>query len=194
MTEKLSRLRIEATGDTSSLNSSLQETERRVTATSGSVERLKRQLDEGYDSAQRFASGAMTLQKALDTGKISADEHARFTQLLGQRYSETGGRVEGFREILRLTTDSASGNITGMGRAGAMLANSFGLITLEAAGVATGILAVGTVLAMAALRANDAAAQTREYQAILIATGNTAQLTGNQILLIARDQARTGPF
>lgn len=194
MTEKLTSLKVTATLDSTGVTQGLQQTDRAVTSTGQSLDRLQKQIDGAYASQQKFASGSLTLQKAFETGKISADEQQRLMGLLGQRYTESSSKIQDFREILRLTTDAATGNITGMGRAGALLANSFGLITLEAAAVATGVLALGTVLVLAGIRASEAAQQTREYQAIIVATGNAAQLTGNQILSIARGQARSGPF
>ena len=83
MPVSLSSLRVEATG-------SVEQTHRRLGDSSTAVERLARSIDPAYNASQRLATGQQTLQRALDTGRISADRYSELLGLLNQRYAPTG--------------------------------------------------------------------------------------------------------
>ncbi len=116
MGEKLTSLRVEAALDSSgyqagaaqkvaadakmvqsgnALSGAIAETERRLTSGAQGFERLRRSLDPAYDSQLKFAKGADTLKRALDTGKVSADEHAKLMAQLRARYLDFGAASEG---------------------------------------------------------------------------------------------------
>src|SRR5260221_2139134 len=64
------------------LSTSLDQTERRLGTSGTALERLTKSIDPAYASQQRLAQGTATLQRALDSGNISATEHARRLELL----------------------------------------------------------------------------------------------------------------
>src|ERR1043166_4613871 len=104
------------------LTDTLETTDRRLSQTGGSYERLARSLDPAYAAQQRFEAGSRTLQRALDTGKVSVERHAELVELLRQRYVAVPTQ-------LRLVSDAVNDNTR------AFALNRTGLSELRAAGV-----------------------------------------------------------
>jgi hypothetical protein len=71
----------------------VEQTERRLGTSGTALERLTRSIDPAYRATAQFEAGQRTLQRALDSGAISAEEHGRRLELLSQRYGPliTGG-------------------------------------------------------------------------------------------------------
>jgi hypothetical protein len=72
---------------------SVEQTERRLGTSGTALEKLTRSIDPAYRATAQFEAGQRTLQRALDSGAISAEEHGRRLELLSQRYGPliTGG-------------------------------------------------------------------------------------------------------
>jgi hypothetical protein len=66
------------------------QTERRLQDGGRSLEYLRRQIDEGYAAQRNFERGQLTLNRALEQGRITAAEHARYLEQLRDRYQATG--------------------------------------------------------------------------------------------------------
>lgn len=107
MATSLSSLRIEATLDAAGyvaggnakaatdakmvqsgqqLAGTLDATDRKLSTTGTSAERLARSLNPAYAETQKLETGMRTLQRALDSGSISAERHTQLVTLLNQRY------------------------------------------------------------------------------------------------------------
>lgn len=107
MAVSLSQIRIEATMDASAYTAgasqkaaadqkmvasgdavakSLTQTEQRLGSQSSALERLTRSIDPAYAAQQKYAQGQTVLQRALDAGKISADEYQQRLEQVRQRY------------------------------------------------------------------------------------------------------------
>jgi hypothetical protein len=213
MAERLTSLRVEAALDSSAyvagarnkvaadeamkasadrVGQAVQDTARHLAPTGAALDRLRASIDPTVRGMQQFERGAGTLDSALSKGLVSQNEHARLMDLLRTRYlsfgpaaTEASGHIEGFREVLRGATDVMVGNFAGATRAGALLANTFGLLRFAANPVGAAMIAVGAGLAVGAIHAEAMEGETRRLGVALQGMGENAGITAGQLRELA---------
>ena len=133
-----------------SVDGSVQVTQQRLGISSSAVDRLARSLDPAAKSSANLAYVQGTLSRAMDQGRITQERSDQLWALAKERYGAAGaaaeaagGKISDMREILRLAADTANGNMAGMARSGALLANAFGLLGLVMNPVVIGGAAIG---------------------------------------------------
>lgn len=155
------------------------QTERRLQDGGRQLEYLRRQIDDGYAAQRNFERGQLTLNRALEQGRITAAEHARYLELLRERYQATGaaaaaaaGGGRNFGSVMGqagyqvqdfATQVSMGGNaLTAFAVQGAQLASLFGPQGIII-GAALTVGAIAGNLLMASSAAKEAKDSTVNY-------------------------------
>jgi len=82
------------------VNSSQEQTERRLGQSATALERLTRSIDPAYSAQQKLEAGQQTLQRAFDAGIIKQDEFARRLDLLRDKYSGNVASLQSYATAL----------------------------------------------------------------------------------------------
>lgn len=160
-------------------------------------------VDPAARAQEQLAKGQTVFNDALAAGLITGDQHASLLAKLEDKYGsgaaavtayaaaheEGGTRLEGFREILRGTTDAATGNITGLARSGAMLGNTWGVITNP---VVLGVTAIGAAIVAATMRGEELQSETAQLDVALKGIGDTSGASATQLMQLAQSLEAAG--
>jgi hypothetical protein len=123
------------------------------------------------------ADGTVKLGGILDAGGKAAGRY-------GAAHGEAGGKIQDFRELIRLASDAAEGNVAGMTRSAALLANGFGLIGSTFSPVVAALVAGFALMSYAA---GTWTSDTEKAEAAQKALNDAIQ-KGNELLL-SQEQA-----
>jgi len=128
----------------------MEATERRIGSKVTGLERLRRAVDPAYDAQRRLEQGTRTLNRGLEQGRITADEHSRAMLLLQQRYGAVGTASAGAAgSMSRLAM--ANDNMLRATNAGADSSRRFGS-AIQNAGFQIGDFAVQVASGQGVLR------------------------------------------
>ena len=198
------------------LNKEMEETvreTRRLAEVSREWKRMEETIAGSTAAMEKYNRLTGEADRALASGRINADQHAVAIQRLGQRYKETGeqaatstrlaahelnnlsyqvedflvqaGSGQGiFRPFIQQATQ-AVGAVGGVGRAVSLLTTPTALATMG-----VGALAVG--FGVVAARAVTIQDELREFNTLLKATGQQAELTASQVRGVAEGMVRKG--
>ena len=182
-----------------SVDGSVQVTQQRLGISSSAVDRLARSLDPAAKSSANLAYVQGTLSRAMDQGRITQERSDQLWALAKERYGAAGaaaeaagGKISDMREILRLAADTANGNMAGMARSGALLANAFGLLGLVMNPVVIGGAAIGAAFVAAGIHAANLQGEQNRLNVALTATGKDAVISAAQLEPMIKNMERLG--
>jgi hypothetical protein len=162
---------------------------------SGYVQGAKQKVDA--DNAM-IASGKAAGASVDAAGKTAGgatgfyDTLRKSTTDLGTAHNTASGHVANFREVIRLASDTAEGNITGLARSAALLTNEWGGL---AAGIAPVTIAVGLLtgaVALATVRAEENDQLLHQYSATIAGVGGVANTTAASLVILTKQLEETG--
>jgi hypothetical protein len=177
---------------------SIDQTERRLTQSSTTFDRLARSIDPVTKAQTDFTRNSATLQRALDSGTVSVARYNELLQILQRRYAdqtkatgEHGASLEylgvryrslgsGVREFISQLQEGVD-PMTALSASGVRLAEAFKSIEyfISPAGIA--IAGLSTLLYLAISRAQETEQSVRTLNLQLQAVGGTGQVTGQQL-------------
>lgn len=160
-------------------------------------------VDPAARAQEQLAKGQTVFNDALAAGLITGDQQASLLAKLEDKYGsgaaavaaygaaheEAGVKLGGMREMITGVSSAATGNITGLARAGAMLGNSWGLITNP---VVLGVGAIAGAIVAATMRGEELQSETAQLDVALKGIGDTSGVTAQQLMQLAQSLEAAG--
>lgn len=169
--------------------------EKKLTEQSGAWERLRRSLDPAAAAAEKMERGQDLLNRRLEQGRISIQDHARYTDLLSQRYdahttavnnaatakSKFGNAIgqAGYQiQDFAVQVQGGTSALTAFGQQAPQLLSIFGTAGI----IAGGVIAVGVLAAKLLFGAESAQELQKSSEAAFKSMAEHAKAVANVLV------------